>query len=738
MKGFRNDGGIYNLILLYSQAVCVVPHARCLPIMNRFHTLLRRVVVLMIAAAPSLLAQWVSLGPTGFCSSAAVTNHAIFAGTIGGGMYVSVDHGNNWQDINAGLTSLNVTAIATAGSTVYVATDGGGVLRSTDEGVSWTSIDNYMISSRINAIAAFGDTLVAGPIGYGPFVSADKGNFWYPGGKGLPAATMSYFVKLDSFIYAGTTGNGLYRANLRDSSWVHLDAPLPAKAYISGLTLVGRRLFASCFGYGIFSSSDGGITWTASKTDSIAKITVALTAALRPTGGMRLFAGAPGAGLLISDDTSRTWQVVDLGLISKSVSGFGVLGSTVAAATDDGIFTSTDAGQSWIRPGRGLATSSINSFAFDGPTLVAGSTRQGAFTTTDRGGTWVRNNNGLPSPEVSCLINFGGRIFAGLAVGTIYARDSGAVTWAPSGTGLPGGGYVGFIHSLGISGSTLFAGPGASGAFYSSDRGTNWLPGVGSYVFPAGTVATGFASLEGTAFASTEGLGILRSVNGGKSWTKAFDSLDVTSLSGIVARGGRLIAGASGGPRISDDQGLTWKLSATGMVGIAPTALTVYGNLIFATTSASGLYVSTDNAVTWHAVGQGLPPTAVLAVITDGTDVYVGTALAGIWRRPLSEVLSFPPAPAGEPLAGDGILSQNYPNPFNPSTVIHYRLAADNHVTLTVYDVLGREVALLVNEREDAGAHTVRFDGSGRAAGCYFYRVVAGTQIETRKMLLVK
>jgi hypothetical protein len=148
--------------------------------------------------------------------------------------------------------------------------------------------------------------------------------------------------------------------------------------------------------------------------------------------------------------------------------------------------------------------------------------------------------------------------------------------------------------------------------------------------------------------------------------------------------------------------------------------------------------VSTDNAATWHAVGQGLPGTALLSVITDGTDVYVGSALAGVWRRPLAEVLAFPPFPGGPIAANGGILAQNYPNPFNPSTMIHYRLTADGRVTLAVYDILGREVAVLVNEKQEAGVHEVRFDAGGLAGGCYFYRVIAGGQVETRKMLLVR
>ncbi len=89
-------------------------------------------------------------------------------------------------------------------------------------------------------------------------------------------------------------------------------------------------------------------------------------------------------------------------------------------------------------------------------------------------------------------------------------------------------------------------------------------------------------------------------------------------------------------------------------------------------------------------------------------------------------------------LPRDFSLSQNYPNPFNPSTAITYRLAALSLVTLKVYDVLGREVTTLVNERENAGNHSVTFNASKLASGVYFYRIDAGQFHSTKKMVLLK
>ena len=83
-------------------------------------------------------------------------------------------------------------------------------------------------------------------------------------------------------------------------------------------------------------------------------------------------------------------------------------------------------------------------------------------------------------------------------------------------------------------------------------------------------------------------------------------------------------------------------------------------------------------------------------------------------------------------------LGQNYPNPFNPSTFIDYQLPESNFVTLKVFDVVGHEVETLVNERQDAGNHSVKFNASNLPSGVYFYKIEAGKYRETRKLLLLK
>jgi len=88
------------------------------------------------------------------------------------------------------------------------------------------------------------------------------------------------------------------------------------------------------------------------------------------------------------------------------------------------------------------------------------------------------------------------------------------------------------------------------------------------------------------------------------------------------------------------------------------------------------------------------------------------------------------------PLAYD--LYQNYPNPFNPSTIINYQLAVGSQVTLKVYGVLGNAVATLVNEKKPAGTYELKWNAANLPSGVYFYRIQAGSFVETKKMILLK
>ncbi|MBK6506871.1 MAG: T9SS type A sorting domain-containing protein [Ignavibacteria bacterium] len=116
--------------------------------------------------------------------------------------------------------------------------------------------------------------------------------------------------------------------------------------------------------------------------------------------------------------------------------------------------------------------------------------------------------------------------------------------------------------------------------------------------------------------------------------------------------------------------------------------------------------------------------------------VFSGTGSQSVWRRSYADITGIKHISSIVP--SSFALEQNFPNPFNPKTNINYQLRITNLVKLTVYDVLGHEVATLVNEKQSAGTYQVEFDGSGFASGVYFYKIVTEGFTDVKRMMLVK
>jgi hypothetical protein len=89
-------------------------------------------------------------------------------------------------------------------------------------------------------------------------------------------------------------------------------------------------------------------------------------------------------------------------------------------------------------------------------------------------------------------------------------------------------------------------------------------------------------------------------------------------------------------------------------------------------------------------------------------------------------------------LPGSARLDQNYPNPFNPTTKIQFTIVNRQLTIVKVFDLMGREVATLVNEVKQPGTYTVVFNGSNLESGVYFYRLQAGSLVETKQLILLK
>jgi photosystem II stability/assembly factor-like uncharacterized protein len=406
----------------------------------------------------------------------------------------------------------------------------------------------------------------------------------------------------------------------------------------------------------------------------------------------------------------------------------------------------------WVRshapsPGRVMALSLTRNGH-----LVAG--RQGemgiggsVLRSSDNGGSWVEVNSGLLDTNVvSLLVTRDGTILAGMSAWfgqpgvCLYRSTDEGNSWSRSDNGLAGVGQAVALAEDSTGDLFCIAETGLAGSvrglFFSTDGGVSWnltatpLPWNG----PNGLLV----NREGTLFAAAFS-GVYRSSDKGGTWDTLNNGLNalplVTSLAAMPD--GVLFAGMGygGGVYRSGDGGESWVNTGLNSGDVRALVATP-GGVLFVGTQGKGVFWSSDTGHSWQQDNSGLPGLWVWSLLfTRDGHLFAGTDSGSIFRttQPLTSI-----DPGGVEIPRAYILCQNYPNPFNPSTTIRYGLPERSRVTLSVFNILGQQLAEILRGEEESGYHEVRFDASGLASGVYFYRLEAGEFIQTRRFVLVR
>jgi len=160
----------------------------------------------------------------------------------------------------------------------------------------------------------------------------------------------------------------------------------------------------------------------------------------------------------------------------------------------------------------------------------------------------------------------------------------------------------------------------------------------------------------------------------------------------------------------------------------------------YAGSDNNGIYKSINRGYTFFPYNNTFTPSKkVIGISKDANtgDTLIVSTDERVYKVWESFLVSTGEGETGVPT--DYILHQNYPNPFNPNTIINYQLSIFNFVKLKVFDVLGNEVSVLVNENQAAGNYSLQFDGNNLPSGIYFYELIAnGKTVDTKKMVLMK
>ena len=375
-------------------------------------------------------------------------------------------------------------------------------------------------------------------------------------------------------------------------------------------------------------------------------------------------------------------------------------GDTLLAGVDDAVYVSVDAGGSWARTADlGTPPTSVDAVWIERGRLWAGTYGQGAWTSTDMGGSWQNATAGLSGGLFEShlyVVDFearGDSLFAGTAGAGTYVKHLGTLgPWTVFGPSLvsPASGGV---TDIARSGQRLMVAAESNGGVHFNDRGDpEWTRvsltgGVGG----AGLAASCF-TWTGSAWLAATQLGVFRSPTGSSDWQ---------------------FAGASSGPRLESRI-----VSAGDRVFLAANSLS---DVLF--------QYSIDGGTSWMALES--QPNYVFDLLLRASTLYAAR-LDGLWRRSVATV-GVPPI-GGRPGVDLALVGEN---PVRGTAPLRFTLPASGRARVTVWDVAGRMVDVLLDEERPAGTHSITWKPVAVAPGMHFLRLDTPFGARTVRAVLI-
>jgi hypothetical protein len=387
----------------------------------------------------------------------------------------------------------------------------------------------------------------------------------------------------------------------------------------------------------------------------------------------------------------------------------------------------------------------IVEFAESGNILYAAISGREIYKTTNYGDNWSLVNTCPTNSELICFEVKDSLIFLGTDTGLFKSTNYGN-NWNFINS-LP---YT--VMSLTYANNFLFAGI-ANGIYRSPDYGITWelvnyglplyYPEAFSLAFPNGNLFAGVESILPTFYNR-----LYKSTNFGNSWFVSGPDTINHRFYNIYTNNDLIITGTEIGFFLSSNAGANWRFlnGATGTSGLY--GISTSGNKnIFISSWVYGFFVSNDSGYNWVQRNEGLNSLRITTSYKFGNYLFLGTNPSGynpaIFRRPVNELVYVKTISTEIP--PDYKLFQNYPNPFNLTTIIKFCISGNKkwktengNISLKVFNVLGKEIATLINEKLQPGTYEVNFNGNNLSSGIYFYKIQSGDFVQVKRMVLIK
>lgn len=625
--------------------------------------------------------QWVQTGGplVGNVYSIVSTSKSLFASTDDG-VYRSDDDGANWQAVsNYIFHEYGARPILAVGDLLFAENVGeifrssdlgktwvrfygggspiglmffykgvfllGGYSRvkySNDTGKTWNSGAGDVSNYFIDTYAASGDTLYAGFTNY-VYQSVDSAKNWTPTIGHIPGIVFS-LLPMGKDYFVGT-GTGMFHYHFDSKDWILIDSVLP-KRKVYSLYQFGGNFFAGTDS-GVYISKNKGLNWTKQY------LPLLFGTATGFIGSHNKLLAATAQGVYISDDSGKNWRRSNTGMTLGAVKCLGSILSDLFASFDPHYFMgSASVGDNWFNIN--IPNPDVFSLLTSGTSLYVG-TRTGLYVTTDVGASWTKPTVDSTIGAVSAIALNGNDMYVGESIRGVHRSTDGGTSWSRANTGLERT----FVVALHIKGSTVFAGSNYydstfTGLYRTTNKGVDW-----QHIAIAGA---------GDIFAITG------------------DSTDI-------------FVGGIGGVFRSSDDGLSWSLPSNSISRFTVRSLLISNNKLIAGTDSSGIFISSDKGATWSNANDGLPIIGVKALIQVYYTIFAGTDGRGIWKRDAKQLgVSLPKVQASS------ISLTATPNPFSESTTATFTTQSRAQTKVSIYDLLGNEIAVLFNGSLDPGS----------------------------------
>jgi hypothetical protein len=376
-----------------------------------------------------------------------------------------------------------------------------------------------------------------------------------------------------------------------------------------------------------------------------------------------------------------------------------------------------------------LENRSINFLLATGDTVYAATGGAGFFYTTNNGVNWYQENSGLgQNLNTGSIALSNGNLFLSTVSGGVFMAVPPGGNWVSTGPGITQSNVPALISDS----SAVYAGCILAGVFRSTNLGQTWTRfalGEGDLLYSLHKNDQGF-------FIGLAGGGY-RSTNNGVNWSSISSGLLNANVHSLDSKSGLLFAGTNIGFFRSADIGSSWIESSQGLSSLWINEIEVINGAVLAATRNNGIYISLNNGNNWTAINAGMGDTNILSISHNATYVFAGSAQGNVWKIPVQSI------PVTVNSGIELIHPKNpeltvYPNPFNPSANFRFKLPEGGLVTLTLFNMQGKEMKTLLNEYRSSGIHVVQFISGELAAGVYFCKLKHNSNDYTQRIVLVK